>query len=188
MAKKIIIITLIILIAVFVPVFWAAKAAGFNISAFLSQMPVTRMFFKPPPQEEEPIIPVSPLEKENQELRSKVTELERKIADLEGEKTRILQEFAQYQQELVSLREYKEKSENFIVNTQQLASYYKEMKPEALAEIMDNMDDYSVLLILPLLDKEQSGKILDLMDPRRAAMLSQTLLGTVNPPALEDFE
>ena len=95
-------------------------------------------------------------------------------------------ENAQSQQELIALREYKSQRENLIINTKQLASYYREMKPEAVVNIMNNMDDNTVLLILPLLETDQSGKILALMDPQRAALLTQILLGTINPPQIEE--
>lgn len=186
MAKKIIIITLILLIAIFVPIFWAANSTGFNINAWLSKMPVTKMFIKAPVMSEVNVIPVSPIEKENQELRSKITELENKVSSLEGEKTKIMSENAQSQQELIALREYKSQRENLIINTKQLASYYREMKPQAVVNIMNNMDDNTVLLILPLLETDQSGDILALMDPRRAALLTQILLGTINPPQIEE--
>lgn len=188
MAKKIIIITLILLIAIFVPILWAANSAGFNMNALLSKMPVTKMFIKAPAQGEVNIIPVSPVEKENQELRSKITELEGKMTALEGEKTKIMAENALSQQELATLRAYKAQRENLIVNSKQLASYYREMKPEAVVNILNNVDDNTVLLILPLLDKEQSGKILGLMDPQRAALLTQILLGTSNPPPVEQLQ
>jgi len=186
MIKRVVIITLILLVAILVPIFWAASSAGFNVTAVLSRMPVTKMFFAPPAEEPPDIIPISPLEKENQELRSTIAQLEGKIAALEGEKTKIMQEQAELQQELADLRAYKSQREDLIINSRQLASFYKEMKPEAVARIMENMDDNTVLLVLPLLDKEQSGKILSLLDPQRAALLTQILLGTANPPSWEE--
>jgi len=184
MARKIIIIALIVLVASFVPFLWDVNSGGFKITAVLSKMPVTKMFIKPPVTDTGQVLPVSPVEKENQELRSKITELEGKISSLEAEKTKIMQDNALSQQELASLRAYKAERENLVVNSKQLASYYKEMKPEAVVKIMNNLDDNTVLLILPLLDKEQSGKILGLMDPQRAALLTQILLGSA-PPAAE---
>lgn len=126
---------------------------------------------------------VSPLEEENESLQLKIIDLENKLLSNEKEKTASIMQVETMQQELLDLRNYKQVNEKRLVEAQEIAAYYKAMKPDAVVKVMDKLDDETVLLILPLLDDEQVAKILSLMDAQRAALLTQMLLG--NNPAIE---
>lgn len=129
-------------------------------------------------QENQKKIPaVSPLEEENKILNLKIKELEIIIAGLENEKADFAQKMTDLQQEVLELRKYQEENEKKILNAEELAAYYQEMKPEAVVGIFDRLDDETVMLILPLLERDQVGKIFSLMEPQRAAFLSQVMLG-----------
>lgn len=126
---------------------------------------------------------VSPLEKENETLQLKIKDLENKLLSIEKEKTASILQVETMQQELLDLRNYKQVNEKRLIEAQEIAAYYKEMKPDAVVRVMDKLDDETVLLILPLLDDEQVAKILSMMDAQRAALITQMLLG--NNPAFE---
>ncbi|PKM89918.1 MAG: hypothetical protein CVU87_03800 [Firmicutes bacterium HGW-Firmicutes-12] len=156
-----------------------------QLASTFSGVPVIGDFFKSEKDEDEEktnIPEASPLEEENQILRLQITDLDNKLEALEKEKEKLLQLTDEMQQELTELCDDKERNEKQLVDAQQMAAYYREMKPDALIKVMDNLDDDTIMLILPLLDSEQVAKILSLMEPQRAALLTQMLLG--NNPAI----
>ena len=119
---------------------------------------------------------VSPIETENNNLRKEKKDLEYQLNVLQGEKTRLLEQVTNLQTELTKLRADFLEQEIIALNVEELATYYQEMKPEAAVKIMDNLDDETIMLILPLLEKKQTAKIIALMDPLRAALITQLLL------------
>ncbi|MDX9872911.1 MAG: hypothetical protein RBT41_10905 [Clostridia bacterium] len=134
---------------------------------------------------EPPAVPgISPLEKENRQLNLQLTDAQKRITALEEEKTVSLKMIEELQRELVELRKYKENREQLLLETKELAVYYQEMKPQAVVKIMANLDDETIMMILPLLDTGQVANILSLMDPQRAALMTRLLLG--NNPAPEE--
>jgi flagellar protein FlbB len=177
MAGKILTIGLLI-IALLVAAVFAANAAGvIDLRSTAAEIPVLNSLIGTTAGNEEEI-PVSPIEEENKRLLKQIAELEKKITELEGEKTKALEQVALSQQELTELRAYKTEKENIVISATEIAAYYKEMKPEAVVKIMNTLDDDTVITILPLLEKDQSGDILALMDPQRAALITQMLMGT----------
>lgn len=161
---------------------WAADLSGLiSIKDATANLSYKAVFMKQPPGNTDSIPTESPIEKENLELRAALRNLEERLAALEGEKTSLLKQLEETQQELTVLRVYQREKESLIVNTGQMASYYAEMKPEAVVEVMNNLDDNTVMSILPLLEKDQVAKILALMEPQRAALLTQLMLGGNSP-------
>ncbi|MCR4440973.1 MAG: hypothetical protein QHH10_01835 [Peptococcaceae bacterium] len=186
MSKTRIPFTLIILclVASFLGGLWAASAMGIiDLTGMLGQLPVVGGYFVKPEQAQPKVPAVSPIEEENIQLRVAKVELEKKILDLEKEKATLLSQVEEIQQELAALREYKEQKERARLKAEEMAMYYKEMKPEAAVKVMNNLDDSTVVAILPLLEKEQAAKILSLMEPQRAAFITQLLLEN-NPPGM----
>ena len=93
---------------------WAANIMGvINLKELAGNLSYQKILMKQPPGNEPNIPAISPIEKENQELRVAAKALEEKIATLEGEKTSLLKQIEEIQQELVSLRAYKREKENF---------------------------------------------------------------------------
>jgi flagellar motility protein MotE (MotC chaperone) len=186
----VIILIIICLIVVLLAGLFAADKMGIiDISDQLANtfagIPIIGEDFKSETDNEETGIPeASPLEEENQILRLQITDLENRIVAIQKEKETLLQQNDEDQQELNELRDYKENKENIFIEAQQMAAYYREMKPDAIIRVMDNLDDDTIVIILPLLDSEQVAKILSLMEPQRAALLTQMLLG--NNPVLEE--
>lgn len=172
-------ITTLILLAIIIIMGAGALAAhqtGYiNLNPVLSKLPFTGVFVTKPPEALENLT-TSPIEKENKKIKKENKELESKLIALEGEKTKLLEQVTELQVELTELKTYKTTKETSVLNVQELAAYYREIKPEAVVKIMDNLDDESILTILTLLEKEQTGKILALMDPQRAALITQLLL------------
>ena len=118
----------------------------------------------------------SPLENENNQLRQLRRDLEYQITNLEHEKTKLLEQITELQTELTEIKAKLIKQETKAINIEELAAYYQEMKPEAAVRIMDNLDDDIVVTILSLLEKKHTAKIIALMDPYRAALITQLLL------------
>lgn len=176
MAKKIIIIIVIVLVVIFVPMFWAARATGFNVQALLSKMPVTSLFIEAPTEETPLRVPVSPLEIENKELQGKIVEQQEQLSAFEIENNLLKAENEKIQKELSDLAADLKEEADVKVNMEYTAELYRDMKPDAIVRIMDNMDDEKVLLILTELDTSQSSKILAQMDPQRAALLTKLLI------------
>ena len=163
---------------------WAANLIGvISIKDVTANLSYKAIFMKQPPDAGYNIPAESPIEKENRELKAALGTMEARLVALEGEKTNLLKQIEEIQQELTALRAYKTEKENFIINSRQMASYYSEMKPEAVVEIMNDLDDSTVISILTLLEKEQTAKIFSLMEPQRAALLTQMLLGSNAPDA-----
>lgn len=120
----------------------------------------------------------SPLEEENKGLQLRITDLESKILAIEKEKTASILQVEAMQQELLDLQNYKQTNEKRCIDAQELAQYYKQMKPDAIVKVMDKLDNDSVLLILSFLEDEQVAKILSLLKPERAALITQMFLGS----------
>ena len=67
--------------------------------------------------------------------------MEFKITTLEGEKTKLLEQLTELQTELTQLKIELKQQKKAVLNAEELAAYYQEMKPAAVVKIMDNLDD-----------------------------------------------
>ena len=172
-------INILILLAIIVTMVIGAIAAHqtdfIDLSPVFAKTPFLKGLVKKPVEAAEESL-ISPIEEENKKLREEKNELISKITGLEEEKTKLMEQVTELQTEITTLRTDKSTQETVAFNTQELANYYRDMKPEAVVKIMDNLDDETILMILPLLDKKQSSKIIALMDPQRAALITQLLL------------
>jgi flagellar motility protein MotE (MotC chaperone) len=177
--KKIMMILIIFLFIILGAGLFAAHQTGFiNLNPLLTQIPGMESFVveKPESTDESGKILISPIEKENEKLRKEKKDLEFKITTLEGEKTKLLEQVTELQTELTQLKIEIKKQKTAVLNAEELAAYYQEMKPGAVVRIMDNLDDEVVVTILPLLENKQTAEIIALMDPLRAATITQLLL------------
>lgn len=182
--SKSIVFIVLCLIAALAGSLWAADILGvINIKEQASKLSYKNILMKQDAASQPGLPVISPIEKENQELRAAIKGLEEKVLIMEGDKTKLLEQLDAIQQELTVLRAYKTEQESFVINTGQMAAYYSEMKPDAVVKVMNNLDDNTVMAILPLLETEQVAKILALMEPQRAALLTQLLLGGNSPDA-----
>lgn len=120
----------------------------------------------------------SPLEEENKALLLKIKDIESKVLALEKEKTASILQVEAMQQELLDLQNYKQANEKRLIEAQELAGYYRQMKPDAAVKVMEKLDDDTVILILSFFEDEQAAKILSLLNPQRAALITQMLLGS----------
>ena len=154
----------------------AAHHTGYiNLNPLLSKIPLLNSFVTPTPEvPENPAITL--LEEDNKQLKKTNKELSNTITTLEGEKNQLLQEIAEIQAKLEEIAAAQTTHEVATHNVEEFAAYYHEMKPEAAAKIMDSLADETMMTVLTLLEKEQAGKIIALMDPQRAAFITQLLL------------
>jgi len=67
-----------------------------------------------------------------------------------------------------------EQAETARVNS--LAKLYDSMEPQAVAQLMANLDDNTVVSILPRMKVKNASRVLALMPPQRAAKLSKRML------------
>ncbi len=58
----------------------------------------------------------------------------------------------------------------------QLAKLYDGMESEAVAKLMANLDDHTVVAILPRMKAKNASEVLQLLPPRRAAKLSKQMI------------
>lgn len=169
----------LIILAIFVIGSIGALAAHqtdfIDLSPVFAKIPFLQGLVKQPADNPADLM-VSPIEEENKQLRAENSELLSKITTLEEEKTALLEQVTELQDSVNQLTAEKNERENKESNALELAEYYREIEPEATVKIMDNLDDETVLLILPLLDKKLSGEIISLMDPQRAALITALLL------------
>jgi len=177
--KKIIVVLIVFLFIILGAGFFAAHQTGFiNLNPILAYIPGMESFIieNPENNKESGKTLVSPIEKENEELRKGKKDLEFKITTLEEEKTKLLEQVTEMQTELTQLKIEIKQQKTAVLNAEQLATYYQEMKPEAVVRIMDNLDDEIIVTILPILEAKQTAEIIALMDPLRAATITQLLL------------
>lgn len=187
MTNKIIIASLLLIVLIAAGIFAANATGMIDLKSMAANVPVLNKLIDDSADQVN-TIPVSPIEEENKILRGKVADLEKKITELEADKVRTLEQVALTQKELTELRAYKTEKENMVLNAKEIALYYSQMKPEAVAKIMNTLDDDTVITILPLLDKDQSGKILSLLEPQRAALLTRIMLMGADNPANDKAE
>lgn len=156
---------------------FAAQTAGMlNIKGSLTQLPVIKTFTKAYAPAETVTPALSAVEVENQKLREDNRLLTERVNQLDSEKNGLLKQLEEVKLDLDTLTEYKNKKESDALQAEQLAVYYKNMKPDAVVRVMNNLDDDTVVLILPLLEVEQVARILALFEPHRAALITQLLL------------
>mgnify|MGYP000900378659 CR=1 FL=1 len=175
MKKSSILILLAIIVTMGIGAIAAHQTDFIDLSPAFAKIPFLEGLVKKPVETSEELLN-SPIEEENKKLREEKNEIASKITVLEEEKTKLMEQVTELQTEITTLKADKGTQETVALNTQELANYYREMKPEAVVKIMDNLDDETILMILPLLDKKQSSKIIALMDPQRAALITQLLL------------
>lgn len=168
--KKTIFMVFILIILMLGAGIFAAEQTGFlNLQAVWAQI-------SGHPLENDETIITSPIERENMKLKEEKKDLTYNISVLEREKTELWEQVTELQEQLTSLQALLTEQEATVLNAAELAACYQEMKPDAVVKIMDNLADEVVLTILPLLDKKQNAKIIALMDPLRAALITQLLL------------
>lgn len=174
--KKTVILILIAIILIGSAGAFAAHQVNFiDLSPVFAKVPFMHGLVKKPAEDPEELL-TSPIEEENKQLREENSELQSKITSLEEEKTKLMEQVTEIQNEVNSLKAEKNDQKETEINTQKLAEYYREMEPKAAVKIMENLDDETILLLLSLLEKKQSGEIISLMDPQRAAFLTTLLL------------
>ncbi|MDR1204638.1 MAG: hypothetical protein LBL26_04035 [Peptococcaceae bacterium] len=129
----------------------------------------------------EPTPTVNPLEEVNRELERKIAELEQEKLDqaaaYEQEKTETMRENTELRARVLELENYRASTEAQAESDTYMAGILQGMKPDAIVQMMDNMDDSGVVQILGLLTDSQVGKVLALLDPERAAVITRMLMG-----------
>ncbi|MDD2400842.1 MAG: hypothetical protein PHI90_05660 [Clostridia bacterium] len=175
--KKITFLLLLSIIIVLGTGALAAHKTGFiDLSPVLNKIPFANKIIETNKEVLDDTVVVSPIEKENIQLRKEKSELKNMVVILKGEKTKLDEQFQEMEIELTELRELKKQNEMKVSNTNELVECYKEMKAEAVAKIFESLDDDTVITMLVLLDNEQTAKILALMEPQRVALITQLLL------------
>lgn len=174
------------LIVIVVGSLWGAHLTGIiDVKTYLAQVPyVNKIFLEEDKAANVINIPIiSPVEKENQQLQKEkqdlqehIKELENSIVALESEKTSLMEQIESQQLTIGDLEDYKLKKEQETVNLKELSLYYRDMKPDAIVNVLKNLDDDTVVKLLPLLEQDQVSKILALMQPERAALITQMIL------------
>lgn len=106
------------------------------------------------------------LESERSELAKAWAELERAEAALEAERRQLEREW----QGLYDARELEE-------NIAHLVTLYEQMRPEQLADVIENLDDTLVIQMLFQMDERRAAALLSALPPERAAKLSRTIAG-----------
>jgi len=113
----------------------------------------------------------NPLEKENKQLKEQVGKLNNEVKKLNENNNSLKNKQEEYKNIIKNLEDAKKENAANAAGYKELAAYYADMKPAAAVQIMDNLDDDTVIGILLNLEDEQAGKILAAMDPKRAAQI-----------------
>ena len=103
-------------------------------------------------------------------LNQQKADLSRKQAELDG-KSRELQKLKTEIEQLLA-RVQETKSERIVM----MAKVYDSMDPEAAARQISNMDDRSVVLLLPQMNTRTAAKAMAALDPKRAAAITTRML------------
>jgi flagellar motility protein MotE (MotC chaperone) len=178
------------LLALLVGGLWAAHFIGLiNLAPLVKDVPYLNQWIEDPFADEAPIPTpsppppsptVNPLETENRELRLKIEELQQDLLDqttvYEREKTEALRENTALKAQVEELETYRSNTEAQAADADKTAAYLAGMKPDAIVKVMDNLDDNMVVQIFELLSESQVSKVLALMDPERAAVITRMLL------------
>ena len=121
------------------------------------------------------------LEKEQAELalKEKEQEIEYLLAENDDLKTQVKQmeqKQAKLEKSLKTNRDTEEIKENESVKVEQFVGSFKDMGAEQAAQIIENMNEASALSLLDEMPNKVRGKILEAMDPKKAADLTQKLI------------
>jgi len=126
------------------------------------------------------------LEKKDRQLRHKATELKKREEELQLLEKEIQAKFAQLEalqkkvaSDLAELERQKKELQDSRI--QQLAAALKAMEPAKAAKLLERLDEATVLHLIVALRGRAAGQILALMDPEKAARISQRLVQAENP-------
>jgi len=153
----------------------------FDKEKVLAKIPGIRRFFVPPKITYEEI--------KKEELRKLKEVIELKLNELEEKKKKLAikekklkkrdKELSLLEEELQRKKQALEKREAIYENQeakwQKLVAYYNDMKPDAAAAILSEMDDQIVIEILRRMKKSQVAIVMMKMDPKRAGEISRKM-------------
>jgi flagellar motility protein MotE (MotC chaperone) len=166
-------------------------AGWINPREQLSKLPGIEKIFGLNSESPNPVvIGMGVLEKENLELKRKINEQQDLIEGILAEKQALeqnkvaLEQNKQVLEQRLQVLENKLEpktgnSQNEMVDYRKLAVYYSDMKPAAVVAILNKLDDEMVLGIFQEMESDKIAKILTIMLPDRAALLS-TMIKTNN--------
>lgn len=100
---------------------------------------------------------------EKEKLAAREAEINRRQKDLEIREQKLAQQFIKLEQA---------SSQKII----ELAKLYDAMRPEAVAELMANLDDTTVVSIIPRMKPKAASLVLQLIPPPRAASISKQII------------
>lgn len=100
---------------------------------------------------------------EKEKLAARETEINRRQKDLEVREQKLAQQLIKLEQA----------SSQKIID---LAKLYDGMQPQAVAELLANLDDTTVVSIIPRMKPKVASQVLQLMPPPRAASISKQII------------
>ncbi len=103
------------------------------------------------------------IEKQKLELQNKEAELKQKEAELEAKEQEI--------------QVNKEKLETQIANVKNLAQYYELMDASSAAKILQNVEDEFLIQLFQNMKKDAVAEILSNLDPKKAASVTKKMSG-----------
>jgi len=179
-ALKLILVLIIVIAGMSAGYIGMARLNNKQVPSLLRKVPLADKLFPQAAVKEKKL---TPLEKENLSLKDEVEKqqlqiktyqdrvkaLEQSVQVLEAENKKLTDENTALKVSKVSDEEDKYK---------ELAKYYEAMKPKDAAKILEQkgIDDDIIIEILRSMDKETAGKIMSLLDPAHAAVLSRKML------------
>ncbi|MFQ6008628.1 MAG: MotE family protein [Candidatus Zixiibacteriota bacterium] len=109
-------------------------------------------------------------------IKSKEAELAKKEEELNARQKEL--ELLEKKLSLALLRIEKEES----VRVAELAKLYDKMEANAVAQLMANLDDETIVAILPKMKPQKASSVLQLLPPQRAAVLSKRMITLAEQP------
>lgn len=124
-------------------------------------------------QQQEPSAIEQALNKENEELRERVAELEQELSLQTDQKDEARDGFELNTNIVMGFEQQKEVYK-------ELAEYYANMEPDVAVAILNTQASQLVAGILHEMEKDQAGEILSRLDPQQAAELIELIAAQVS--------
>lgn len=171
----VVLIVLLLLAIIFAGWFLITRAKSLPFSSAAAKIPVIGALFAKGSSEEQSLLEQlknekSLLDAEWQKINKQASEISQKQKELEKKELELNEREMKINQE-------KAKIEETLENIKNVAQYYELMAPNKAAAIMETLEDEVVIRIFKNMKKEAVSEILANMDPKRAAAITKKLSG-----------
>ncbi|SHM10601.1 Flagellar motility protein MotE, a chaperone for MotC folding [Caldanaerovirga acetigignens] len=168
-------IVLLILAIIFAGWFLISRSKSLPLSSMMTRIPFVGARLVKSSSNEQSL--VEQLEKEKSLLDAEWQKLNRQASEINKKQKELEKKEWELNEREAKLNQEKARVEQTLDDIKNIAQYYELMAPNKAATIMETLEDEVVIRIFKNMKKEAVAEILANMDPKKAAALTKKLSG-----------